>query len=106
MTVEKFEEHLEDVFSRTRKVLLQKRNEYAGDKDVFNNFNNATGISLHKTNTSVGWEYCVKHLQSIKDLIQEVENGNRNNLTTSRINEKFGDVINYFILLEGMLKEK
>jgi len=106
MNQSNFNEHVEECFERSRKVLVQKRAEYSKDKDVFHNFNNAIGISLHDTNVAVAWEYCVKHLQSIKDIIEAVET-TALNLTVSKdvLSEKFGDAINYFLLIEGMLKE-
>lgn len=107
MNREKFNLHVEEVIDRTKKILLKKGEEYAKTEDVFHNFNKATGISLQNTNVAVGWEFCVKHLQSIKDIITDIEEtGNIEKLNFNLIDEKFGDAINYFILLEGMIKEK
>ena len=49
----------------------------------------------------------VKHLVSIKDLLDMCEvRSFTNNVTQELIEEKFGDAINYLILLEGMVTEK
>lgn len=107
MTRENFNKHVEAVFKRTEQVLVKKGSEYANDKEVFHNFNNSTGISLHNENTSVAWEFMTKHLQSIKDILSEVENTCLTpRFTKEMIDEKFGDTINYLILIEGMLREK
>jgi hypothetical protein len=106
MNRQEFNEHVKQVFDRTEKVLVKKGAEYSTNENVFHNFDAGTGISLHKTNTAVAWEYCSKHLQSIKDIIQEIEDGNLSRLKAEIIDEKFGDAINYFILIEGMLKQK
>ena len=105
----KFNEHVQVVFDRSVRVLVKKNDEYANADEVFHNFNNAVGISLHNSNVAVAWEFVVKHLQSVKDLVTEIEEDNELNALTipqAYLDEKFGDVINYFILIEGMIKEK
>ena len=106
MNREKFNLHVEEVMERTKKILLKKGEEYAKTEDVFHNFNNATGISLHESNTAVAWEFLVKHLQSIKDIITTHEETCLELPKQELIEEKFGDAINYLILIEGMFKEK
>lgn len=101
-----FEAHFKEVFDRTEKILIKKSDEYATSENVFHNFDEGTKISLHKTNVAVGWEYNCKHLQSIKDIIQEIEDNNLERITPELINEKMGDAIIYFILIEGMIKQK
>jgi hypothetical protein len=87
-----------------QKVLQAKGTEYGADKTAFHNFEEATGISLHSKKTSAAWEMCVKHLVSIKDIITDYET---KGIVPSEalLEEKLGDAINYFILLEGMFKE-
>jgi hypothetical protein len=102
-----FNSHVEEVFDRSRKVMVKKGAEYSGDAEVFHNFNNSIGISLHNTNVGVAWEYLTKHLQSVKDMIEAIEkNGDLGKLNQYLLDEKFGDVINYFLLIEAMIKEK
>jgi len=88
-----------------QKVLQAKGTEYGADKSAFHNFDESTGISLHDKNTSAAWEMCVKHLTSIKDIITDYE---KHNIlpTIPLLEEKIGDAINYFILIEGMFKEQ
>lgn len=106
MNSEEFNQHVQKVFDRTSKVLLKKTDEYATNDNVFHVFDNATGLSLHNVNTSVAWEMAIKHLQSIKDILRNVEYKNFEKLNEALIDEKFGDFINYLILIEGMLKQK
>ncbi len=102
-----FNAHVEQVFDRSRNVMVKKGAEYSGDAEVFHNFNNSVGISLHKSNVAVAWEYLTKHLQSVKDMILAIEtNGDLGKINQNMLDEKFGDVVNYFLLIEGMVKEK
>ena len=88
-------------------VLASKGKEYANSNDVFHNFKNATGLSFHNAAEKVAWEFMVKHLQSIKDIIAEVSSETKAKVASSNIiEEKIGDAINYLILIEGMLKER
>jgi hypothetical protein len=89
------------------RVLIEKGREYANDDEVFHNFKNAAGISFHGSHEKVAWEFMVKHLQSIKDIIEHVSIDGANGYPSNAlIEEKIGDSINYLILIEGMLKER
>lgn len=90
-----------------RSVLASKGKEYSNGQDVFHNFNRATGLSFHEGREKVAWEFMVKHLQSIKDILDHVEIGGCNGYpTAAMVEEKLGDAINYMILIEGMLIER
>jgi hypothetical protein len=102
-----FNKHVEEVFDRSRNVMVKKGAEYSGDVEVFHNFNDSVGISIHKTNVAVAWEYLTKHLQSVKDMVTAIEvDGSLGKLNQNMLDEKFGDIINYFLLIEGMVKER
>jgi hypothetical protein len=89
------------------KTLIEKGREYANDDEVFHNFKNAAGISFHGSHEKVAWEFMVKHLQSIKDIIEHVSIDGANGYPKEYlVEEKIGDAINYLILIEGMLKER
>lgn len=87
-----------------KKVLESKGVEYGASKSAFHTFDESTGISLHSKNASTAWEMCVKHLTSIKNIISDFEYCGQLP-SESILEEKIGDAINYFILIEGMLKE-
>ena len=100
---------VEDVVQRRvqliQDVLQNKNEEYAGKEDVFKAFTEALPLSFHDTKQAVAWEFMVKHLQSIKVIIEErAKTGKLPN--EKLLEEKIGDAINYLILIEGMFKEE
>ena len=81
------------------KTLIQKNNEYANEKDVLKNFNEAKHLIINqKSAAAAAWNFNVKHLISIKDLIENTEK-----VTKENLNEKFGDAINYLLLIKAAL---
>ena len=103
MKEKEFTKLLNKVFDRTENILLKKRNEYAHKEDVFKSFKNGTGFSLHTEPEQVAWSYLAKHLESIQSIIRKLPNERP---SEELINEKFGDAINYLIIIEGLLREK
>lgn len=85
-------------------VLSKKNAEYAGDDNVFRAFVLATAFSLHKTPQAIAWEFMVKHLQSIHQIISDYERVGKLP-DEDQLEEKVGDAINYLILIEGMFRE-
>ena len=84
---------------KIKKVLLSKSKEYAKGADRYHNFNVAArvgGTSREKALLGM----MMKHLVSVLDIIEEPGRFN-----DEVIDEKIGDMINYLILLEGMLLE-
>jgi hypothetical protein len=81
-------------------VLQKKGAEYANEANVFHNFEEGAKLSFHSNREMVAWEYMIKHLQSIKDMIS-----NNTPYSEHIIREKFGDAINYMILIEAMMLE-
>ena len=87
-----------------KKVLIQKGTEYGADKSPFHNFEEASKLSFHTTPQGVAWEFMCKHLQSIKDMIDDHQKLDKVP-TRELVEEKIGDTINYLILIEGMFRE-
>ena len=86
-------------------VLQSKNEEYAGQDDVFKAFTESLPLSFHDTKQAVAWEFMVKHLQSIKLIIEE--RAKKGKIPDEKLlEEKIGDAINYLILIEGMFKEE
>jgi len=104
MTQKDFVWNLELIFKRTKDVLARKRDEYIHDHDVFSSFKKGTEVSFHDMPEKVAWEYACKHLESIKSMLNNVDGGAE--VDTDLISEKFGDAINYLIIIEIMLKER
>jgi hypothetical protein len=85
-------------------VLETKNSEYADKDDVFKAFTESLPLSFHDTKQAVAWEFMVKHLQSIKMIIEA--RAKTGKIPDEKVlEEKIGDAINYLILIEGMFKE-
>lgn len=86
-------------------TLSKKAEEYASDQDCLYNFKRAAEINQTNAADSL-WGIATKHLVSIMDLVKETNCLTENvNVYLNRIDEKIGDLINYLILLEAILKE-
>ena len=87
-----------------KEILDQKNSEYADKEDVFKAFTESLPLSFHDTKQAVAWEFMVKHLQSIKMIIEA--RAKTGKIPDEKVlEEKIGDAINYLILIEGMFKE-
>lgn len=91
-----FNNHVQKRLEEIKTLLTSKSAEYSEVTDVHHNFKKATGLSLHNKPEQVLWEYCVKHLQSIRDIVNGKE------VDYSTVKEKTGDVIAYMLILESM----
>jgi hypothetical protein len=96
---------LRQVLNDTENTLNKKAAEYAPDGSRFHNFDVAkllfSLVKQYEKNYQAAFGLSVKHLVSIIDLL----NGD---LEASEyyIREKFGDMINYLILMQGMLLDE
>jgi len=107
MTKEEFNEIVNNQMYACSSMLINKRKEYASDYNVFANFDKAVGLSFHDSSEKVLWGYMVKHLQSIKDIVEHVSVDGCNGYPTQIIlDEKFTDSINYLIILKAMIEDK
>jgi hypothetical protein len=97
---DEFRTVLTDRLKNIEDVLGFKGAEYGSDKDQLHNFKVASNFSGGTPEQAL-WGFLVKHLVSVHDLINEPERA-----TPTVINEKIGDCINYFILLEAIFKER
>ena len=105
MTRLEFDSVVDHRIQRIRDTLITKGNEYQnGSDDVFHNFKVAgrmRGISPEQALDGM----LLKHLVSMQDIV-----GNTTYCTykpdLNLVNEKIGDIINYYLLLEGLLTER
>ena len=97
VTQEQFNLILEQRLEKIRGVLGSKAKEYATTTDRMHNFNVAARI-MDTTPEKALWGIFMKHLVSVIDLVDGVD------ATVNMVDEKMGDMINYMILLEAMLK--
>jgi len=84
-------------------VLVDKAAEYASDGDRLANFKDGAAITGLTPELTL-WAYMAKHLASVKKIIDEVEDDKLPSIEL--LEEKVGDSINYFILLEAVIKER
>lgn len=104
MIRKKFNFIVDKRIQQSRDVFQNKNEEYAGEDEVFQNFKDGVGISFNGTPEKYAWELLSKHLQSIKDILYNIEN---NKIPTKElVDEKMNDAHNYLYLIEGMIQEK
>lgn len=106
MNQEQFDKILERRIELIKAVLSKKRAEYAGNGgDRLHNFKRAAAM-LDCTPERALIGMATKHFVSILDMVDQVEFNPSQFPSIAMIEEKLGDAINYYILLEAMLKER
>jgi len=90
-----FEDRLEDILTQIGEILGIKAKEYVRNGDRLHNFN-VGSQKTGQTREQVIANFRLKHEISIDDMRNDIANGNLP--TKELVEEKFGDVINYFIL--------
>ncbi len=103
MKSEEFNRILEERIASIKGTLAKKADEYVQGNDRLYNFRRAGKINGTSPEAAL-WGMATKHLVSVVDLIEDAGIGIRH--TNERIDEKIGDMINYLILLEALLKEE
>jgi len=104
MKNEEFSEFLNnEVLVEIRNRLTRKADEYArGDR--FSNFNIAATFQVQNvTREAAAFGFTLKHLESIKSLIEDLEDGVESSY--SIWHEKLLDAVNYLILILAMRSE-
>ena len=94
-----FDEVLNNRLAKIKSVLQSKAKEYAQGPDRYHNFNVAARV-LGSSREKALLGMMMKHYVSILDIIDQP-----GIFSNEIIDEKIGDMINYLILLEGMLLE-
>ena len=100
MTQDVFDGILEQRLGLVKSTMLAKGKEYRRNENPFHNFE--AGAKLTNQNREdVLKGFLLKHEISINDMLEDWRNG----ITPARhtVAEKFGDVINYFMILEAMM---
>lgn len=103
MSREDFNNLVDTIVQRSLTILVNKSTEYSVGEDAFKSFKNGLSISLHTDAEKYLWELMTKHLQSIKDIVADIDKTISNQ---KLIDEKFGDAHNYLFLLEGLISER
>ena len=102
MNIKKFNQLVQERLLKIEKVLMDKGEEYSTDDDKLHNFNKGAYM-VRKTREEVLFGFLLKHIVSVTDIIEKIDKKVPSNQV---IDEKIGDCINYFILLEACLKER
>ena len=100
MSHDDFNVLLERRLNLIRAVLARKAGEYATDADRLHNFKAAADIT-RETAAEAALGMWVKHVVSVVDIIKSGKRPSR-----ELVDEKFGDAINYLVLLEALLVEE
>lgn len=103
MNTEQFNKIVDERCEKIKSILSTKATEYAVGTDRLHNFNRGSrmsGISREK----VLYGFMLKHEVALLDTLDKMDNDILPSETG--INERIGDIINYYILLEASIKEK
>lgn len=85
---------------KCKNTLVRKAQEYATEEDRLHNFYIGANF-LDDTPAKYALSLMTKHLVSVRDIVLSKERPSQ-----EIIDEKIGDAINYFILLEAILQEE
>ena len=108
MNAKEFNKIVERRINLLRDGLINKGEEYADEDDRFHNFNRAAEMT-RRTPEECLTHFQAKHIVSIMDLVDEIANMEDGEYFVSDeeyIEEKIGDAIAYYVILEAMLKER
>ena len=99
MTTERFNEVVKEQLERIEKLLVKKQSEYNLDTDRLSVFKHGASMSK-ETPEQVLYGFLLKHLISQADMISTGEK-----YTKELWLEKITDIMNYNILLLGLLED-
>ena len=105
MNTKQFNALLRERQSLEREILVTKAGEYANDYERFANFHNAAPLQASGcTPEAALWNMVVKHIIATRDAINQINLGIT--MPLPFWDEKLGDIRNYMILLEGLIKDR
>jgi hypothetical protein len=104
MSNELFQNYLTERMDAIRVSLQSKGEEYAYNGDRMFNFNEGLRLNprLYKTREDVLESFLTKHLTSLTQILGDLQKGKYP--TKALLEEKLGDIINYYILMEISIK--
>jgi len=103
MNNETFEKIVKEQHEQSLQVLCEKAKGYSKWQDRFHNFK-AAGRKLDIRDDEALNGMRIKHVVSVEDMWDNLWTHNQIP-TKAMIDEKFGDVINYYLLEKGMMLE-
>jgi len=101
-----FKKLVTDRITRCTELMLgPKQAEYSVNDDVLHNFKSAARMKNESPAMSL-WGMWIKHVVSIQDMINKM-NEDPNYVPTEKFcNDKFDDNINYTLILEAVVEER
>ena len=94
---------VENRLADCQRTLIKKNEEYSSETNRLHNFVEAAGMTSGTPEQAL-WGMVAKHLVSVKDIVTATACGEVP--CREKITEKLGDVINYMLLLEGLLEDR
>lgn len=102
MNSNEFDEIVNNRLNSVKEILSVKAKEYRRNDNPFHNFEvGAKRKSIPSTRVLDG--FLEKHLISYDDMLDDIDKGKLP--SEDLVNEKFGDIINYFIIQEAQIKK-
>ena len=101
----KFHEIVEHRLEACRLALIGKAAEYATDDDRLHNFKVA-GISRGRSPEYALDGMMLKHIVSMWDIVDRMEDDRSYVPSEELVAEKLGDIINYILLLEAAIEDR
>ena len=99
-TNKQFKKVLKERLKKIEETLSKKEKEYALKDRRYHNFDIAARMNGLTAEAAL-WGMVSKQIVSVMDMIYDPKT-----ITEELVNEKIGDVINYMILLEGIMKRR
>lgn len=103
LSTEEFDSYVAKRLSDIELSLVTKGREYSRNNDRLHNFNEGSKIT-GQSRERVLDGFLMKHLISYRDILDDIDK--KVNIDPNYIKEKFGDIINYFILQEIQCLER
>ena len=103
MSKQEAENYLSEIISNISEILKKKAIEYIRNEDYMHNFNKASvkkGITREQAIDGMR----LKHEVSIDDMRNDIANGRLP--SKELVEEKFGDIVNYYILEQMSILHK
>jgi hypothetical protein len=105
MNFKEFNSLVRERQSKERELMVTKAGEYANDDERFSNFINcASWQAQGRTPEAALWNMLTKHLVATRDAIDQLALGVVKPYPFW--DEKLGDIRNYSVLLEGLIKDR
>lgn len=97
-----FEEVVNTTLSEIQQLLVEKGKEYRRNNNPYHNFEVGSKIT-GRSKEKVLQGFLLKHLISVEDMRNDIEIGLHQ--TEEKINEKYNDILVYFLIEKAMMIE-